>query len=114
MSQRNVPEDRVPAEDRDPAVQWVRSIRTEFIERVSLPFLNTLLDRLFEFRVIYDSEMRSARSKPENERAREVVDTVRNKGAEACRVLIEALSEKDPYFYNDLVKSRGTPTSLVC
>ncbi|KAI4814039.1 hypothetical protein KUCAC02_003252 [Chaenocephalus aceratus] len=103
MSQKND-----PAEDRVPADHWVRSVRTEFIQRVTLPVLNNLLDRLFDLGVINDSEMTSARAKPENERARDVVDMVRKKGAAACRDLIDALEKEDLYLYSDLVKLQGS------
>ncbi|XP_033955557.1 protein NLRC3-like isoform X3 [Pseudochaenichthys georgianus] len=103
MSQKND-----PAEDRVPADHWVRSVRTEFIQRVTPPVLNNLLDRLFDLGVINDSEMTSARAKLENERARDVVDMVRKKGAAACRVLIDALEKEDLYLYSDLVKLQGS------
>nr|XP_033934684.1 caspase recruitment domain-containing protein 8-like [Pseudochaenichthys georgianus] len=103
LSQRNVPgEIRVPAESRVPADQWLFSVRTEFIQRVSQPVLNVLLDKLLESEVIIESEMTSARTKPKNDGAREVVDAVRNKGAAASRVLINALRELDPYLYRNL------------
>ncbi|KAF3839015.1 hypothetical protein F7725_017732 [Dissostichus mawsoni] len=80
---------RVPAESRVPADQWLRSVRTELIQRVSQTTLNDLLDKLFDSEVISDSEMDSARKKSQNdgarEGAREVVDVVRRKGAAASR-----------------------------
>ncbi|XP_033986711.1 uncharacterized protein LOC117482645 [Trematomus bernacchii] len=120
LSQRNVQESRVSAESRDPAESSVSaesrvpaessvpadqrlfSVRTEFIQRVTPTLLIDLLDKLFESGVITESEMTSARTKPQNGGAREVVDAVRNKGAEASRVLINALRELDPYLYRKL------------
>ncbi|KAF3839078.1 hypothetical protein F7725_017795 [Dissostichus mawsoni] len=97
---------RVPLEEsRVPADQWLFSVRTEFIKRVSLPVLNVLLDKLFESEVISESEMTSARTKTRNEGAREVVDAVLNKGAAACRVLINALRELDHLLYEELNSS---------
>ncbi|XP_063767442.1 NACHT, LRR and PYD domains-containing protein 1a allele 5-like isoform X2 [Eleginops maclovinus] len=101
MSQRNV-----RAEDRIPADQWLSSVRTQFIRGVTPPVLNDLLDKLFESEVISESEMTSARTKPQiQEKAREVVDAVRKKGVAACRVLITALRELDPYLYRELNSS---------
>ncbi|XP_034005422.1 protein NLRC3-like [Trematomus bernacchii] len=100
LSQRNV-----RAESRDPADQWLFSVRIEFKERVSQTVLNDLLDKLFQSKVISKSEMDSARNKSRNDGAREVVDVVRNKGAAASRVLINALRELDPYLYEELHSS---------
>ncbi|XP_034058709.1 NACHT, LRR and PYD domains-containing protein 12-like isoform X1 [Gymnodraco acuticeps] len=98
FTQRNVPaEDRVPADQR-----LSGSVRTQFINRVSQAVLNQLLDKLIEREVITYSEMTSARVKPQFEKAGEVVDTVRRKGAAASRVLIDALREIDPYLYREL------------
>ncbi|XP_033978466.1 baculoviral IAP repeat-containing protein 2-like [Trematomus bernacchii] len=97
LSQRNV-----SAESRVPADQMLRSVRTEFINRVSQAVLEQLLDKLLEREVITYSEMTSARGKPQFDKAREVVDTVHQKGAAACRVLINALREIDPYIYKEL------------
>ncbi|XP_034005426.1 uncharacterized protein LOC117497566 [Trematomus bernacchii] len=109
LSQRNVPaesrvpaENRVPAESRVPADQWLFSVRAEFVQRVTPPVLNVLLDKLFQSKVIIKSEMDSARNKPKDDGAREVVDAVQNKGAAASRVLINALRELDPYLYEEL------------
>ncbi|XP_033978467.1 caspase-1-like isoform X2 [Trematomus bernacchii] len=97
LSQRNV-----SAESRVPADQMLRLVRTEFINRVSQAVLEQLLDKLLEREVITYSEMTSARGKPQFDKAREVVDTVHQKGAAACRVLINALREIDPYIYKEL------------
>ncbi|XP_034005388.1 caspase recruitment domain-containing protein 8-like [Trematomus bernacchii] len=98
-----------PAESRVPSDQWLLSVRAEFIQRVSLPVLNDLLDKLLESEVISESEMESARTKSRNDGARdgarEVVDTVRKKGAAACRVLINALRELDHLLYEELHSS---------
>ncbi|XP_033992023.1 uncharacterized protein LOC117487502 [Trematomus bernacchii] len=102
VPRRQLSQINVPAEGRVPADQWLFSVRTEFIQRVSQTQLNVLLDKLFGSGVISESEMTSARAKPKNDGAREVVDAVRNKGAAACRVLINALRELDPYLYRYL------------
>ncbi|KAF3852790.1 hypothetical protein F7725_006145 [Dissostichus mawsoni] len=58
--------------------------------------------------------MTSARTKPQNDGAREVLDAVRNKGAAACRVLINALRVLDPYLYEELDSSRSKTSWSVC
>ncbi|KAI4789301.1 hypothetical protein KUCAC02_035331 [Chaenocephalus aceratus] len=81
-----------------------------------------LLEKLFESQVISESEMMSARSKSRNdgarEGAREVVDTVGNKGVNASTVLIKALRELDPLLYEELNKQNleyvTAPASSAC
>ncbi|XP_059195266.1 NACHT, LRR and PYD domains-containing protein 12-like [Centropristis striata] len=104
VRQRNIPaEDRVPSEDRVPAEDSVPAdqklggaVRTEFVKRVSDANLNLLLDKLYERDVISYGEMQSATSKSQLDKARDVIDAVRRKGAEASSVLIAALREVDP------------------
>ena len=72
------------------------SVRTKFIERVSEPVLNQLLDKLLEGRFINDEEMQSYAQKVRADKARDVIDMVRRKGPEACSALIGALCDEDP------------------
>ncbi|XP_053193385.1 NACHT, LRR and PYD domains-containing protein 1 homolog [Scomber japonicus] len=85
-----------PAEDIVPAEERLRSIRTQFVNRVSEPNLDKLLDKLLEFGVINDDEMQLASTKTGANKAREVIDTVRRKGTEASSRFIVALREVDP------------------
>ncbi|KAK9535983.1 hypothetical protein VZT92_005808 [Zoarces viviparus] len=85
-----------------PAEQKLLSVRTQFINRVSDSDLNQLLDKLLEHRVITDTEMESTRTKHGADKARDVIDTVRRKGSEACSVLIAALREVDEWLYTAL------------
>ncbi|XP_033973044.1 uncharacterized protein LOC117471892 [Trematomus bernacchii] len=110
LSQRNVPaesrvsaviidpaESSVPAESRVPAVIIdPAEIIVQAENRVPA------VSRVPASGVINESEMTSARTKPQNDGAREVVDAVRRKGAAASRVLINALRELDPYLYEEL------------
>ncbi|GLD71343.1 NACHT, LRR and PYD domains-containing protein 1b allele 2-like protein [Lates japonicus] len=90
--QRSIPvEDNLPAEDR------LLLARSQFINRVSEPVLDRLLDKLLERGVVNDDEMQSAGAKTGANKARDVIDTVRRKGTEASSVLISALCEVDPY-----------------
>ncbi|XP_044062905.1 NACHT, LRR and PYD domains-containing protein 1-like [Siniperca chuatsi] len=91
MSQRNVPaEDSVPAEER------LHSVRIQFIEKVSEPVLDELLDQVFHCKIICYKEMQFARTKPRADKARDLIDTVRLKGTEASSALIAALCQVDP------------------
>ncbi|KAL7373818.1 hypothetical protein ABVT39_014933 [Epinephelus coioides] len=105
IPQSNVPEeDSVQAEDNVPADKRLFSVRAEFVSRVSEPNLNKLLDKLLEHHVINDEEMQSARTKVRADKARHVIDTVRNKGTEASSVLIAALCEVDSHLSRVLLK----------
>ncbi|XP_049421715.1 NACHT, LRR and PYD domains-containing protein 12-like isoform X1 [Epinephelus fuscoguttatus] len=105
IPQSNVPEeDSVQAEDNVPADKTLFSVRAEFVSRVSEPNLNKLLDKLLECHVINDEEMQSARTKVRAEKARHVIDMVRNKGTEASSVLIAALCEVDSHLSRVLLK----------
>ncbi|XP_019134321.1 caspase recruitment domain-containing protein 8 [Larimichthys crocea] len=95
-------EDRVPAEVTVPADQRLFSVRTEFIDRVSGPVLNQLLDKLLARGIINDHETESVRGKVRADKARDLIDTVRNKGAEGSSVLIAALCEVDPCLSREL------------
>ncbi|XP_041655367.1 NACHT, LRR and PYD domains-containing protein 12-like isoform X3 [Cheilinus undulatus] len=88
--------DRVPAEDRVSAEERLLSVRTEFIRRVTDTDLNQLIDRLLQHGVIHDEQMQSFHTKVRADKARDVIDSVRGKGAEASSVLIASLSEVDP------------------
>ncbi|XP_034729526.1 uncharacterized protein LOC117945902 [Etheostoma cragini] len=94
--------DIVPAVDSIPADRKLFSVRIQFLNRVTDPVLNQLLDKLLERRVINDAEMQSVRAKSREDKARDVIDTVRRKGPEACRVLIASLREVDPCLFRVL------------
>uniref|UniRef100_A0A3Q2VBU1 CARD domain-containing protein n=1 Tax=Haplochromis burtoni TaxID=8153 RepID=A0A3Q2VBU1_HAPBU len=64
--------------------------------------VNQLLDSLLQQGIINKEEMDSARIKPRADRARDVIDVVRNKGEEASSSLIDGLRELDPYLSETL------------
>ncbi|KAM4524654.1 uncharacterized protein PAE49_000887 isoform 4-T4 [Odontesthes bonariensis] len=99
-SQRNVA--GVYSEDQSPADERLLSIRTDFIDKISDPNLNALLDKLLAQRVITDEEMETARTNTRADKARNVIDVVRRKGAEASSGLIAALREVDPCLSSSL------------
>ncbi|XP_028435637.1 NACHT, LRR and PYD domains-containing protein 12 [Perca flavescens] len=95
-------EDSVPTVDDVPADEKLFSVRIQFLNRVTEPVLNQLLDKLLERHVINDAEMQSVRTKAREDKARDVIDTVRRKGAIASSVLIAALCQVDPCLFRVL------------
>ncbi|XP_073323720.1 uncharacterized protein [Pagrus major] len=96
-SSRRTPQMNVPAEDNVPSNDKLSSIRMQFVERVSGPVLNQLLDKLLDLDCINDEEMQSVKAKPViQDKARELIDTVRKKGTRASSALIAALRKVDP------------------
>uniref|UniRef100_A0A8C6TJR6 CARD domain-containing protein n=1 Tax=Neogobius melanostomus TaxID=47308 RepID=A0A8C6TJR6_9GOBI len=74
----------------------LRSVRLDFIEKVSEPVLHQLLDRLQQEEVLNPEEAESVREKPRAEKARLVLDTVEKKSQRAASVLIRGICELDP------------------
>ena len=99
----NVPaEDLVPAEDDVRADKKLFSVRDEFVQRVSDPVLNQLLDKLYPS-VISNEEMQSIRNKSvRQDKARELIDAVERRGHEASSILITAICELDQYLSSQL------------
>ncbi|XP_065326036.1 uncharacterized protein LOC135932533 [Pelmatolapia mariae] len=85
-----------------PADKRLFSVRIQFVEKVSDSTLNQLLDRLLQEEIITMEEMEAARIKPRAERARDVIDVVRNKGERASSFLIDALCELDKHLFGSL------------
>ncbi|XP_071396950.1 caspase recruitment domain-containing protein 8-like [Centroberyx affinis] len=78
-------------------------IRSSFIDGISGPVLKSLLDKLFEKRVISDSERESAdEMQMKSDKARFVIDTVRKKGEAASSEMIAILCEVDPFLCGHL------------
>lgn len=79
--------------------------RIQFIKGVTDTVLKQLLDVLLKHEVINDEEMETlTHSKTRAEKAREVFDTVRRKGADAWSIFHEALKENDRRLYKELIK----------
>eukprot|EP00063_Salmo_salar_P064640 XP_014039475.1 PREDICTED: caspase recruitment domain-containing protein 8-like isoform X1 [Salmo salar] len=79
------------------AEKQLRSVRTEFVKRVSGPVLNELLDGLLQHTVINQEEMESVKVIAERtEKARDIIDMVLRKGNESCSRMINLLGELDP------------------
>ncbi|XP_030274949.1 caspase recruitment domain-containing protein 8-like isoform X2 [Sparus aurata] len=105
-STRRTGQMNVPAEDDVLAEQRLSSIRSQFVERVSGPVLNQLLDKLLDLDFVNDEEMQSVKTKPTTQdKARKLIDTVRKKGTVASSVLIAALRKVDPNLSRQLMFS---------
>ncbi|XP_041816896.1 uncharacterized protein LOC121623617 [Chelmon rostratus] len=78
-------------------------VRSSFIEGISGPVLKSLLDKLLEKKVMSDSERESADDMlNRRDKARFVIDTVRQKGDAASSEMIEFLCEADPFLCEHL------------
>uniref|UniRef100_A0A672JPH0 CARD domain-containing protein n=1 Tax=Salarias fasciatus TaxID=181472 RepID=A0A672JPH0_SALFA len=77
-------------------------VRSSFVEKVSDPVLNKLLDELLHCGVLTDSENEVLRAKLRPDKARELIDTARKKGADASAKLIAVLAAADPYCCREL------------
>ncbi|XP_041641959.1 NACHT, LRR and PYD domains-containing protein 12-like isoform X2 [Cheilinus undulatus] len=75
---------------------------SHFIDRASDAVLNKLLDELLRCKVLNDAEGEVARTKPRADKARDVIDMVRKKGAEASVKLIAIFSSNDPFLCKEL------------
>ncbi|XP_053198795.1 NACHT, LRR and PYD domains-containing protein 1b allele 3-like [Scomber japonicus] len=86
-----------------PSTQRLKYIRTGFIDGISGPVLQSLLDKLFEKKVITEPERESANDmQNKRDKARFVIDTVRKKGEAASSEMIELLCEIDPFLCKHL------------
>ncbi|XP_034001788.1 NACHT, LRR and PYD domains-containing protein 1b allele 1-like [Trematomus bernacchii] len=81
----------------------LRDIWSDFIERTSKPLLRSLVDKLFEKKVLTDSERESAEEKQNrSDKASFVIDTVMKKGNKASSEMITFLCDADPYLCEQL------------
>lgn len=94
--------ERLPRTQSLSAEERLRSARTEFIQRVSEPVLDKLLDELLRQMVINDEEMESARTKTRTDKARAMIDMVRRKGPVASSKMISIFCDRDPYLSKEL------------
>ncbi|XP_062297402.1 NACHT, LRR and PYD domains-containing protein 1b allele 3-like [Scomber scombrus] len=86
-----------------PSTKRLMDIRTGFIDGISGPVLQSLLDKLFEKKVITEPERESADDmQKKRDTARFVIDTVRKKGEAASSEMIEFLCEIDPFLCKHL------------
>ncbi|XP_042070115.1 uncharacterized protein LOC102310359 isoform X1 [Haplochromis burtoni] len=82
-----------------PPNEKLLNVRSSIIKGISGPVLSSLMDKLLEKKVITDAEREEADViQNRSERARFVIDTVRNKGERATSQMIESLCELDSFF----------------
>ncbi|KAK2847305.1 hypothetical protein Q5P01_010304 [Channa striata] len=79
-------------------------IRTEFVKKISVPVLKQLLDGLLEDGVLNDGEKDSILEEncSREDKARQLIDTVKKKGNEASRKMISHLQDRDPTLFSQL------------
>ncbi|XP_062297410.1 NACHT, LRR and PYD domains-containing protein 1b allele 3-like [Scomber scombrus] len=94
---------RKPRRQSPRSLSSIVRLRTGFIERISGPVLQSLLDNLFEKKVITESERESAEElRNKRDKARIVIDTVRKKGKAASSEMIKFLRKIDPFLCKHL------------
>uniref|UniRef100_A0A8C6SRY4 CARD domain-containing protein n=1 Tax=Neogobius melanostomus TaxID=47308 RepID=A0A8C6SRY4_9GOBI len=71
-------------------------VRPKFVENVSEPVLDQLLDRLVRKKYMNPEEVDRARVKPRDDKARDVFDTVKRKGSRASEYFIKKHQKLDP------------------
>ncbi|XP_039907168.1 NACHT, LRR and PYD domains-containing protein 1a-like [Simochromis diagramma] len=82
-----------------PPNEKLLNVRSSIIKGISGPVLSSLMDKLLEKKVITDAEMEEANViQNRSDRARFVIDTVRNKGERATSQMTESLCELDSFF----------------
>ncbi|KAK7879876.1 hypothetical protein WMY93_033452, partial [Mugilogobius chulae] len=89
--------------------RWLSSVRPDFIQRVSEPVLNQVLDRLLACGVLTMAESESLRSRGRWDRAVDLIDSVVKKGAKASRLFVSFLSEEDKCLFEDLLLKTTKP-----
>ncbi|XP_067108283.1 NACHT, LRR and PYD domains-containing protein 1a-like [Osmerus mordax] len=85
------------------AEEQLRSARRTFVERVSMPVLDNLLDGLLQEKVINDCEREAAIAETQRvERARATIDMVLRRGDESWSVMRCLLCDMDPCLHSTL------------
>ncbi|KAK1887189.1 Caspase-1-A [Dissostichus eleginoides] len=78
------------------------SHRSELSNGISPATLEKLLDVLIESKILTDEQIASVSAKPQEERAREVLQMVQYKGRDPSTILLSALREVDPVICKEL------------
>ncbi|CAK6982925.1 NACHT%2C LRR and PYD domains-containing protein 1b allele 3-like, partial [Scomber scombrus] len=94
---------RKPKRQSSRSLSSIARLRTGFIDGISGPVLQSLLDKLFEKKVITEPERESAEElRNKRDKARIVIDTVRKKGKAASSEMIKCLCKIDPFLCKHL------------
>uniref|UniRef100_A0A3B4ZJ29 CARD domain-containing protein n=1 Tax=Stegastes partitus TaxID=144197 RepID=A0A3B4ZJ29_9TELE len=88
--------------DQVPPQEWLLAVRTELVQRLSDATINQLLDRLYGNGVVTEEEKNVIRAQMGADKARELIDRVRNHGHDAASVLTTALNEVDSFLFRNL------------
>ncbi|KAJ8401076.1 hypothetical protein AAFF_G00390330 [Aldrovandia affinis] len=80
------------------------TVRAQFVNRVTKPVINQLLDNLLEDRVLNDEEQEAViqENGMRADQARSLIDMVRRKGQRASEKLISRLRKRDRVLFNQL------------
>ncbi|KAI4800753.1 hypothetical protein KUCAC02_007128 [Chaenocephalus aceratus] len=78
------------------------SHRSALSNGISPATLEKLLDVLIENKILTDEQIASVSAKPQEERAREVLQMVQYKGRDPSTILLAALREVDPVICKEL------------
>ncbi|XP_041863432.1 protein NLRC3-like [Melanotaenia boesemani] len=92
--------------DPEPSAESIAfKIRLEFVSRVSLEILKQLLDYLERDQVLNASETRAIleSNQTKDDKARNLIDSVRHKGNEACQKMIKHIQTCDIHLYSELL-----------
>ncbi|KAM4589901.1 caspase a isoform 2-T2 [Fundulus diaphanus] len=89
----------------------LQKVRSEFVNRVSTEVIKQLLDCLLDDGVLNDGEKESILEENHTraDKARQLIDKVKKKGAEASKKMIAHLQDKDKNLYSVLGLSGGQP-----
>uniref|UniRef100_A0A3Q2U524 CARD domain-containing protein n=1 Tax=Fundulus heteroclitus TaxID=8078 RepID=A0A3Q2U524_FUNHE len=83
--------------------EHLKEIRTDFIEGISEPVVQSLLDKLLKTNVLSDGEREAVEGeRTRRDKARLLVDMVRRKGDYASSEMIRSLCELDPFLSKHL------------
>ncbi|XP_018542417.2 NACHT, LRR and PYD domains-containing protein 1b allele 2 [Lates calcarifer] len=78
------------------------SVRSQFVDAVSDPVLNKMLDQLLQQDIINDEEKDSVATKTKADKARTLIDMVRKKGARASSDVIKLIRKLDVHLSEKL------------
>ncbi|KAJ0060007.1 hypothetical protein NL108_018367 [Boleophthalmus pectinirostris] len=93
-------------------------VRPKFVQNVTGPILDQLLDKLLEEKYLNYEEMETIKVKPRADKARDVVDSVIKKGSRAAEYLMKEYCKKDPKSelckeLQEFMKSNSQVTSVA-
>ena len=79
----------------------LQAARPDFIEKVSYPVLDHLLEELLARGVINAAEAEATKVKPRPDKAKDILDMMQKKGPEACSAMVAIFASDDPFLCNE-------------